>query len=537
MSDHLIETDSLAYFDCNAFVGQYGYKHHRQVWRTEDVVSEMERCGIAGAIVHHGLSRTHAPDYGNRRLAAELDKSPRLFGCWAVLPDHATDFASPAELIEALREHDIRAVTMFPRTHQFELDNRTVGALLTELERAQIPLFIQSDEISFAQLDGILDRHPHLSVLLLGCCWGQERRLFPLMDAYPRLGIDLSSLQSNRIIETLYQRYGAERIFYGSGMPYKSPGAARAMIDYADIPYRAKQLIAGENLSKLLGIKPPTAVFQADAITFQAAKGVAIDAVNVLDSHTHLIEDGGRTGSGLPMLGGDIDAMMAMYRRLGIRSMSIAPWAGINGGDAAAGNVIAEQARSRYPQEVNCYAVIDPNYTRDVAAEARKWHLEKQFAGMKPYYYLSHTAYTDPVYKPWWELANERHLYALVDPALIADQQYVEWIDELATCYPQVQIFMDHAGRSFEIADLYAEVALRHDNVTLQLTYTSVPLGVIEYLTEQVGARKILFGTDSPMRDPRPQLGWLAYANLSLEDKRQLFGDNFRRILQRCKLK
>lgn len=58
--------------------------------------------------------------------------------------------------------------------------------------------------------------------------------------------------------------------------------------------------------------------------------------------------------------------------------------------------------------------------------------------------------------------------------------------------------------------------------------------GVIEYFVKEIGAEKILFGTDSPMRDPRPQVGWLAYADISFEDKKLIFGGNMKRILDRC---
>ncbi len=33
------------------------------------------------------------------------------------------------------------------------------------------------------------------------------------------------------------------------------------------------------------------------------------------------------------------------------------------------------------------------------------------------------------------------------------------------------------------------------------------------------------------MRDPRPQLGWVVFSRLSEADKRQVLGENFRRIL------
>ncbi|MBP1995757.1 amidohydrolase family protein [Paenibacillus eucommiae] len=524
----------LQFFDCNASVGKIAYKHRLQPWKTEQILSVMDQCGIAGALVYHGMAKAHSPMYGNSVLADELAKSPRLYGCWGAMPDHLGDFISPEQLAANMRAEGIHAVKLFPKAHYYDPGQRTIGPLLAELERQRIPLLVDASEISFDQLADILTHHPALTLLLQGASWSQERRLFPIMDAYDTLCVEFSALQSNAIIEMMYERYGAERLLFGSGMPFKSPGAARSLIDYAQIPNEAKQLIAGGNLCRLLGVTPPEAELpEQDAVVLEASRGLPL-SIPVYDSHTHLIEEGGGTGSGFPMLQGTIDPMIAMYRKLGIRKMSIAPWVGINGGDSEAGNAVAEQAVLKYPDEVEAYVVIDPNYVADVEREARKWHVDKGFKGMKPYYFLSHIPYTDPVYTPWWRLGNERRLYALVDPAGQSDAAYTAQIEELAQRYPEVNLFMDHAARTFEIAELYAAVARKYDNVTLQLTYTSVTLGSIEYLVKEVGAHKVLFGTDSPMRDPRPQFGWLAYADLTMEEKEAVFGGNMKRIWDRC---
>lgn len=525
--------ETLQYFDSHVVVGKTGYRHPLHIWRTEEIVAELERAGIAGALVYHGMAKTHSPIYGNGQLAGELAKSPRLYGCWAVLPDHLGDFMSPDQLKNELQAHQIRAVKMFPSSHHFTPDERTLGALLAMLEEERIPLLVDGSEISLGQIAAILEQHPQLTLLLQGQPWSTERHLLPIMDEHPGLCVELSSLQANAFLETAYERYGAERLFFGSGMPYKSPGAARAWIDYARIPDEAKRLIAGGNLARLLGVTPPPASApDQDELMLQASRGLPLD-IPVLDSHTHLIEEGGGTGSGFPMLQGDIDAMIALYRHIGISKMSIAPWVGINGGDSEAGNLVAEQAMAKYPDEVEAYVLIDPNYVDDVEREARYWHMEKKFKGMKPYFYLSRIPYTDPVYAPWWEIGNQLHVYALIDPAMQGDGEYMRQIAELAERYPNVAIFMDHAARSFDVAVAYAKVAKKYANVYLQLTYTTVTLGAIEYLVREVGADKILFGTDSPMRDPRPQFGWLAYANISLEEKKAIFGGNMQRIWDR----
>ena len=79
-----------------------------------------------------------------------------------------------------------------------------------------------------------------------------------------------------------------------------------------------------------------------------------------------------------------------------------------------------------------------------------------------------------------------------------------------------------------------AEVAKKYPNVYLQLTFTSVPEGLIEYLCRDGLADKTLYGTDAPMRDPRPQLGWVAFADISTEDKKKILGGNMRKIADRC---
>lgn len=55
--------------------------------------------------------------------------------------------------------------------------------------------------------------------------------------------------------------------------------------------------------------------------------------------------------------------------------------------------------------------------------------------------------------------------------------------------------------------------------------------GVIEHLARQMGADRVLFGTDASMRDPRPQLTWVVFTRLPEADKRKILGENFARIL------
>ena len=94
---------------------------------------------------------------------------------------------------------------------------------------------------------------------------------------------------------------------------------------------------------------------------------------------------------------------------------------------------------------------------------------------------------------------------------------------------------MAHTGGSFTDARKGIDIALKNPNVSLEITLTAVTYRVIEFMVEHVGADRVLFGSDQPMRDPIPQFGWMAYSHCSLEEKKKMFGLNMRRILRRVR--
>ena len=58
-----------------------------------------------------------------------------------------------------------------------------------------------------------------------------------------------------------------------------------------------------------------------------------------------------------------------------------------------------------------------------------------------------------------------------------------------------------------------------------------IRLEVTDSGADEVGDDRILYGTDSPMRDPRPQFGWVAWSRLPEASRRNILGRNFERLL------
>jgi predicted TIM-barrel fold metal-dependent hydrolase len=133
----------------------------------------------------------------------------------------------------------------------------------------------------------------------------------------------------------------------------------------------------------------------------------------------------------------------------------------------------------------------------------------------------------------WLRFANDHSLYMVFDPK--GSTRATECARRLAERYPRLSIHLDHCGRSWEYAKWAVSLMKEYPSILGQLNFTTVTNGVIEFLVGQVGADRLLFGTDAPMRDPRPQIAWLAFTRLSEADKRKIYGGNFARVLRRAK--
>ncbi len=521
---------SLIYFDSNVCIGKRGPKDSRELWKSEDILAALDRAGIAGALVYTGWARDYAPAYGNERLYEELSKNPRFYGCYVIAPGYDGSFLSPDEFIADMKKKSAVAAKMFPALHCYSPDETVMGEYFSELEKANIPLLVDKAQIGWLDLGNVLSNHKGLNVLLQGASWPEFHNIAAYMKKHKNLYIELSQMQANFAVEIIAKEFGADRVCMGSGLPLMCPGAARSFIDYADISEEEKQLMAGGNLARLCGVSLPAQVeIKNEKIAIRAAEGKPLD-VFVFDSHTHFLEEGGNCGGGYAMTMGGHSNMKKLSDRMGVDEYAVAPWLGI-WTDCEAGNELAADMALK-DSRVYPYALINPTYGTDVEKEAIKYHIEKKFPAMKMFYSRSYVRYNDPVFEPWLKIANDNHLFALMDsggyPTYLAD------MEDLAKKYPNISFFLDHAGRNFACAESYSVLAKKYPNVYLQLTFTSVPEGLIEYLCREGLADKTLYGTDAPMRDPRPQLGWVAFADISTEDKKKILGGNMRKIADRC---
>jgi len=535
------------YLDSYATVGKRGPKDIEAYFETGILLEEMEWCGIHGAFVAHAMAKEYDPIYGNKMLLHELKRSSRLFGVWTVMPHHTREFPQPRDAVKEMLDNGIRVAKMYPRAHRYPFSVDLCGDLLREFERNEILLMVEgghcygpdllepSNQVLLTDLDAILTRFPNLKVLLQASRWESTRFTNPLMMKHKNLHLELSNHQGNRAMEIFAEWYGAERILFGTGALEKSPGAAKAFVDYCTLNGEEKQKIASGNLARLTKLdklppsyKPKKA---ADPILALAKEGEPLKNVLVIDSHAHITHDGAEGIGFIHMPHGDATSMHERARLMGIDKMCISGFLAV-WTDYEEGNKIVVDAMRRFPKFYHGYAALQPQYVKDWKKEFRTWYGKYKMQGLKPYHPRTFIPYNDKAWAPWFEYGNRIHGYALIHPS----PNVVAEVNDIAARYPGISFLLAHSGASFHDARLAIEVAEKNPNVSLEITLTSVTYRVIEFMVKHVGADRVLFGTDQPMRDPIPQFGWMAYSHCTFEEKKKMFGLNMQKIIKRVRV-
>ena len=119
----------------------------------------------------------------------------------------------------------------------------------------------------------------------------------------------------------------------------------------------------------------------------------------------------------------------------------------------------------------------------------------------------------DRLYEPVWQLAAERDVPIITHSWALSDyhpqQRFAtpDHFEYYVARYPQVKLILGHAGGRYEGHLAAADLAQRHPNVYMDISGDVYPFGFIEWIVAQVGADRILFGSDVNWIDARTIIG------------------------------
>lgn len=137
----------------------------------------------------------------------------------------------------------------------------------------------------------------------------------------------------------------------------------------------------------------------------------------------------------------------------------------------------------------------------------------------------------DPVY-PVLELAQARRVPVLIHAFYRAGgnlpgELSPSDIARLAGRYPRAPIVMAHLGGQWQRG---VRVVRPYPNVSVDFSGSRAYLGSVEHAVRELGAGRVLFGSDAYLRAFAGQLAKVAAAEIDVADKRRILWDNSARL-------
>jgi hypothetical protein len=238
-------------FDANCAVGPWPADKPRYE-TVEGLLAEMERLGIDRALVSHTLARTYDPAQGNRILMDEIAGHETLEPCWTLLPPACGEMGNLDELMAEMAQANVRAVRLYPLEHSYSLAEWQCGELFEALAERRHVMLLDLAQGSWGDVERICRTYPDLAVVVTWVGYRQLRPLFALLRRCSNLYCDLSNLSTYLGIEEILDRFGSERLIFGTGLPTADPGGPIARLFYTDAPPSALNAIAHGNVERLL---------------------------------------------------------------------------------------------------------------------------------------------------------------------------------------------------------------------------------------------------------------------------------------------
>ena len=243
----------------------------------------------------------------------------------------------------------------------------------------------------------------------------------------------------------------------------------------------------------------------------------------IIDMHGHM-----GAWSGIYFPKAEPDQMVRIMDRSGVRLLVFSHHDALSLPDI--GNEASATAVRRHPDRLRAYCVINPHEPGLAAADMARFDARRDiYVGLKLHATMHGVSYLDDRYKTAFSFADDLRLPVLLhtwdDPRCNA-----EVVRSLARQYRHATLIMGHS--CYPHWEGAAELAREFDHVYLELcAVLQEQNGALDWFAGRAGSEKILYGTDFPWFSHHYYIGGVLAADISDDDRRNIFYRNARRIL------
>ena len=197
------------------------------------------------------------------------------------------------------------------------------------------------------------------------------------------------------------------------------------------------------------------------------------------------------------------------------------------------------RAIARFPDRAFGFVYLNPNYLEVSLEELNRCVAEGPMVGVKLWVA---TRASSPKLDPIVERAAEldavifQHTWDKLggDPAQsgggnLPGESTVQDLVELATRYPDYPFVMGHAGGDWQRG---VRAVRAHENILVGVAGGDPERGMVEMAVRELGAERVLYGSDVAGRSFGSQLAKVYGARISEEERELIFSGNLRRLMR-----
>ncbi len=221
-------------------------------WQPEETLRLMDHFGISRALAHSNFTAGGGSVWHGNGLLEEAAKAhPRFTPAFTVTPYPHADSPRLADYLSAMRRAGARAVWFMPTPRQPLRE--MMGDLLDACVAHRLPVLWHRDATTPEDVADLLRNWPEIRLILVGCGYLEDTWLFPLLKRYAELRVCVGHYYIPADAPHRFLReFPADRLVFGSGLPFFSPGGLIAHLAYAQITEAERAAILGGTLNRLL---------------------------------------------------------------------------------------------------------------------------------------------------------------------------------------------------------------------------------------------------------------------------------------------
>ena len=149
-----------------------------------------------------------------------------------------------------------RAIKLHPDIGEIEINDKRV---IDFTNKINLPIFVHTNESKdYSNLGKVSELAKKVNVPVIAVHSGSVTKTFFKLDSYDfpkNVYFETSGIQYSVILKKIYERFGAEKIVFGSDYPFGDPRVSLAMIETLDPSKKEYNLIIEQNIKKILELK------------------------------------------------------------------------------------------------------------------------------------------------------------------------------------------------------------------------------------------------------------------------------------------